>query len=1170
MDEFIFNESFDKTFVQMNDLGNSNEHYVSSHKFNLFQQFFIIGLEPKLIYNINKIDLKSLPSKFLEPSVISKYPNIALPYLCIPDKIVSSHCFPKGFVDIITKEENGLKMKDGNFIFSLDNPGYEEKDNSLRTKKLYYTCYYFYESIEDYNIFIKLRETSKNENNLFNQNYFIKKIICISSFLPLYKEAVKILRYLKKYIEYYSLKNMNGKIEIMKNNFIPIEKIIEGLIFNIPSLPRTKYEIHMSNETFSFDNNDNDKEKNRKEIIFKSLPVNKLPKSKIDISNLMNFFNLEEILEIIKWIILEVPILFFCENINDLTYTIEGIISLIYPFEYPYPVISILPEENYSMISIMKHFIFGINYKFSKDLLKKKGINIQNLNMLVIVKIEKRFNDNLNFKEREKMNINNPIIIYNSDKNKPILKLNQINSYYTGNNKEKIEESKIQNISLPSNQKEKAKKKFFERIEYKFSNIKKLSNKKEYNKIVCDELYETIFNFFLSVLLHYQEFCFKLKKKENKNERVKEIFMINKIYEKDDIIEGKYIENKLDINDIFKINDFMNTIPQNDKLFYSFFLNTRLFFDFMKKKIFPNSLLDKLEILFFDEKLNEKQAEILNNKQFTSPFLKHDYNELKGTLFLSNFKKATTPNFTEFLLSKQNQKRGYNYFQYITEANIDKENNNNNIDDENKNQISFNYLVFPKLLNDDIFYKEEFTIEKFWDPERSAFTSSNSNCIYNQFEKQNQLILNQTDIIKKYDEYNYSLDILSLFTYKIKDTIYLLWLQYFAKTYQYTKLSERKSEFRKMLNILKTAKIVDQNTLNILFWSIYKYGDNSMIQSLFFYIKNKSYVTYLILREKSKEQNNFIKFNFKKEENEEIKNEEKRTKNKISFCDISYCENKSCNKSYNIQNKFNINESISNKINMFKFKCEKCKKEQSIQITSIYNKGDGDFININFKLISPMALIKRKWFQDKLELNLYDIIKEHIDPYMSAIFYFHLLDIYYDFLFPPKTNFVHLEKLNNCTFSLKKEISQEPVKIIYSNINKENRKIYKFEKIGENKEFLGDIKEEDRTVTKSVSQNYLKTLNKKNIKEKKKKKETNDYSLDLITEDLDISDNTKGIFEFKNNSKKKIIKHDKAQIKNKISKESNEKPITNKNITELQQKTQNSFEFFKNIKKKKK
>ena len=54
--------------------------------------------------------------------------------------------------------------------------------------------------------------------------------------------------------------------------------------------------------------------------------------------------------------------------------------------------------------------------------------------------------------------------------------------------------------------------------------------------------------------------------------------------------------------------------------------------------------------------------------------------------------------------------------------------------------------------------------------------------------------------------------------------------------------------------------------------------------------------------------------------------------------------------------------------------------------------------------------------------------------------------------------------------------------------------------------------------------------------------------MDVITEDLDISDNTKGIFEFKNNSKKKIIKHDKAQIKNKISKESNEKPITNKNM----------------------
>ena len=106
MDENLFNESFDNTFLQLNDLGNTNEHYLTSHKFNLFQQFFIIGLEPKIIFNLNKIEINSLPKKFLEPTIISKYPNISLPYLCIPDNIVASHCFPNGSVDIIIKDEN--------------------------------------------------------------------------------------------------------------------------------------------------------------------------------------------------------------------------------------------------------------------------------------------------------------------------------------------------------------------------------------------------------------------------------------------------------------------------------------------------------------------------------------------------------------------------------------------------------------------------------------------------------------------------------------------------------------------------------------------------------------------------------------------------------------------------------------------------------------------------------------------------------------------------------------------------------------------------------------------------------------------------------------------------------------------------------------------------------
>ena len=413
----LLNESLDSTFLQINDLDNKNEHYVSSHKFNLFQQFFIIGLDPKILYNINEIELSSLPQPFLEPKIISKYPNTDLPYLYIPDNIIASHCFPNGLKSKIIKNIKKESLKEGNFIFSLENQGYEDKESSLRTKRVYYTCYYFYESIEDYRHCINLRKNIKNKNLELNKNMYIPKVICISSFIPFFSQTTLILKYLKQYVDKYSYKNYylnndnnqknnNGK----KLNLIPIEKIIEGIIFNIPSLPRAKYTLQLSNDTFELPikgiNN---------EIHFIISPPNRLPLPLIDFSPLMYFFQIDDILEIIKWIILEVPILFFCDDIKDLTYTIEGLLSLIYPFEYAYPVVSILPEINYPLISIMRHFIFGINYKYSKDIFVKKGINVQNHNLLIVVRIEKRFDEIINFREKDKLNTN-PITILRSDK----------------------------------------------------------------------------------------------------------------------------------------------------------------------------------------------------------------------------------------------------------------------------------------------------------------------------------------------------------------------------------------------------------------------------------------------------------------------------------------------------------------------------------------------------------------------------------------------------------------------------------------------------------------------------------------------------------------------------------------------------------------------------------
>ena len=1249
MASFLLNESADNTFLQINDVGNKNEHYVSSHKFNLFQQFFIIGLDPKVLYNINDMEILSLPSQYLEPKIISKYPNTPLPYLCIPDIIISSHCFPNGLKSKIIDEKEG-KKKEEYFIFSLENQGYEDKENSLRTKRVYYICYLFYESIEDYRICVNLRKNNKNKIVELNRGLLIPKVICISSFFPFFQQTTIILKNLKQYIDKFSYNNCCSNNNNFEKNLIPIEKIIEGLIFNIPGLPRAKYTIKIPNDTFYIPNkeiepvkkttkNKNDKNNNQelyynKEVIFKLAPANKLPLPIIDYSQLMYYFQIDDIFEIIKWIILEVPIIFFCDNIKVLTYTIEGIVALIYPFEYAYPIISILPEQNYPLISIMKHFIFGINYKYNKDIFSQKGINIQNHNILIVVKIEKKYEE-INLKE--KLN-NSPLIIVKSDKNRPVLKLEQLNTYYNEKNQQEIKKieqgnTKKQKITLPLHYKEKFKKKFIDNIELKIKDIcnnqkKKKLNKEEYTNIICPELCESMFNFFVAILLHYQEFCFKLIKKDNNNLKIldKNSFFNN--YEKDDMIEQKYNENKIEINDIFNVNDYINSIPQLDKYFYSLFLTTKLFYNFMMKKIFPISIQDKLDVLFFDEKINEKLAKDSGNKKFVSLFLNNEFNNLKENLILTSFRKPITQDYTEFLLTQRNQFRALNYFQYITKDENKRISKEEDIMDDDLNDVLFNYFVFPKLLNDDVFYKEEFTLEKFWAEERNIFTSSNSNCIFNHFEKECQLILNIPEVVQRYKDYNYSLNLVSTFNVKMKDYIQLLWLQYFGKTFHYTLLSERKLQFDAMMTILKTLQIVDQNTYNILFWTINKYGDILMNQELFINLKNKTYTTFLALREKEMIQNNFIRYKDNIEITEEEKNEKLNNKSLMLFEENANCENQLCNEQYNVQVKFLFNGSISRNDNFIKFKCEKCKTEQHIWIKSVYDNGLGKGININFRLVSPLALLKRKWFQDQLDLDLNYITKEHLEPYMSAMFYFYIQGIFCGFMIPPRKKNIQYKIEQNKVYDIEKTHNIIQSKIINTKVlegktnnfikknqtgiignidiinniinnkekndNKQDNKNNNIKNNNNNDNNKNDLKK-NLTIGlgKSVSQNYLKTINKKkvikkslnntlnkkiptgrNIKQRTLNVDTkNIKSVDLGNSDidLDISGDSKGLFEYKEDSKN--IKKKSINKKPKIISLKNKMLVKNlssrNNKFGYQLNNQNSYDYFQTKKKEK-
>ncbi len=114
---------------------NTKKTEILTHKHNLYQQFFVISIDSKVINTINITDLKVLPEKYIEPKIISKYPNINLPYINISDSIIASHCFPNGFNNLFKEyDEKGIAIKEQKteyFIFSLDNQYIEDKITSL-------------------------------------------------------------------------------------------------------------------------------------------------------------------------------------------------------------------------------------------------------------------------------------------------------------------------------------------------------------------------------------------------------------------------------------------------------------------------------------------------------------------------------------------------------------------------------------------------------------------------------------------------------------------------------------------------------------------------------------------------------------------------------------------------------------------------------------------------------------------------------------------------------------------------------------------------------------------------------------------------------------------------------------------------------------------------------
>ena len=168
-----------------------------------------------------------------------------------------------------------------------------------------------------------------------------------------------------------SFRKMSTFAEVKKDKEVnvPIEKIIENLLIELPVPPRgvttVKYFL------------------NEEERTIKQNEMNELPLLDVNLKIIFLDFEIKDIITIYNYIFLESRILFFSKNIEILNNYIYGLLALLYPFQYQYQIVTILPEQNFEIIESITPFIAGINKSYEEDFFVKNNFVLSDCIMVV-------------------------------------------------------------------------------------------------------------------------------------------------------------------------------------------------------------------------------------------------------------------------------------------------------------------------------------------------------------------------------------------------------------------------------------------------------------------------------------------------------------------------------------------------------------------------------------------------------------------------------------------------------------------------------------------------------------------------------------------------------------------------------------------------------------------
>ena len=987
-------------------------------KNNLIQNFYIIGVTSEEINSHYKEIITN--SKFsFTPKIITKFPDLNSNYNTIPNEIIIEHCFPLGY-KIIKEKINNISEQNNFFFFELENSKYNyiSKYQTLYSK-IYFTCFKFNEALHDIenktnNNKVPLFKDDKINNNLIekeNRNIFFPKVICFASLLPFYTQLSNILQNLYDYLIYYNNnlnKNENNNVGLI-NDLSPIEKIIEQIVmtipfpisirndycifykFNFPIINPEQENIKINiknkkNNNLSLIQKKNNFPCGGTNVIFPKIDIintfmNNI--QSIPLSSLFIYFTEEEIIKIYKYMILELPILFFSDNLEILSKIISAFLNLLSPFEYVQPHITILPSKYYGIINIENNFIFGINENYNIDFFKNNNIILDKI--IIVINISS-LNKKAKIEEIKKIEEQKDSIIIDN--------YNIFN--FTNNDLLLPNGSKIDiiNIELPI----KPKKKLLSRIKSYLNEFKKkkINFFGDYELIFNQKIKYAFYKFSVNLLSGYTDYLQKINLYNINNNSNNSTKAKNDGFYFGDNIRFKINFNSNNINNnetlfikaVFNMDDFISKFSKDNHIFYKVFCNTKLFYNFIRKSIFH-----------LDEQI------ILSNKYFNILTFFKQHKELKKqNKYKEKFSIYEDPFKIKELPISENKINIYiqhdmNFtfeekkiiFEKKDEALI-KYNQIIKIQDKTKNNnLLIKYNIFPKLFFDNDFF--EISYQKLF-YRHYLETPGNTEFIYlykkisnliNEYEDQfddlifsknvnensnkNLINFSRMSSISNVGPHNNNSNNSNMYTnlgVLVDNYIDYNWLILISCSLWYCQ-SPMEIEIRivKIFDVLEKIDFIEEQVLFFLYRAIYKYGAKSHFIKMF-ELNNRfmGYSTYnnlLFLYHKLKQEN-------QKEINEKEYNKEKNNSNEINIYKNNFKMRSFCDTN-EVHNNINLNK-ITEKSDELKISKEKS--------SSGIRKEEIDFYTMQ---ICPKCKAENNIG------NIYDMIHHRISKKREKLFY---------------------------------------------------------------------------------------------------------------------------------------------------------------------------------------